>query len=124
MAPCIYTYPHRLLHVPTTSACNIYYYKYTGTGTDSKWQQVSYTQQNANFNTVFELKIPLSLLGLKPQQKITIYIIPEQRWFLHRPVPKTATSLRYPTTQTAALPKKFICLSLFTTLYDALLLCA
>jgi hypothetical protein len=96
-------YAYATLNTQILKYPNIYYYKYTGTGTDSKWQQVSSTPQNADFNTVFELKIPLSLLGLKPQQKITIYI-PEQRWFLHRLVPKTVTSITYPTQQTATTP--------------------
>jgi hypothetical protein len=75
------------------------YYRYAGTGGDSKLQYVSGTTANANYDAVYEFKVPLGLLGLKPQQKIGIYL-PKQQWYLYRAIPVPVMYISYPLPKT------------------------
>jgi hypothetical protein len=75
------------------------YYRNAGTGGDSKWQYVSGTAANANYDAVYEFKVPLGLLGLKPQQKIGIYL-PKQQWYLYQAIPVPVMYISYPLPKT------------------------
>jgi hypothetical protein len=48
-------------------------YKYAGTGSDYKWEEVLRRTDYAGFNSVFEFKTPLSILGIAPGQAIGIH---------------------------------------------------
>jgi hypothetical protein len=60
------------------------YYKYTGTGNDWSWQEIDGSETSSDFNSVFEFKIPLSLLGLKPRQTVINMKIALDGFFIAR----------------------------------------
>ncbi len=61
----------------------ISYEKHTGTG----WSQLESPSNFLDFNNVFELKIPLSLLGLTPGRTVGIYVAGESS--LYRRIPES-----------------------------------
>jgi len=69
------------------------YYKYTGTGSDSSWQEIGSSSNSSDFNNVFEFKIPLSLFGLGSGQ--TVGIIMSSCGFFTRQIPPSG-HLTYP----------------------------
>jgi hypothetical protein len=50
------------------------YEKYTGTGRDYSWQEISESWNAGDFNSVFEFKIPLSMIGVETGRTIGLYI--------------------------------------------------
>jgi hypothetical protein len=73
-----------------------WYYKWTGTGM-GKLQEKGVLTNSSDFNNVFELKIPLSVLNVNTGQTIDIYISTRTEPFsLYRIVPYIYSYLTYP----------------------------
>lgn len=85
------------------------YYRYTGTGGDWNWQRVIGGSQYSNFSSVFELKIPISHLGVGSGQTVGLYI-PYGWWGLYRAIPRPVYSMAYPpgATTTTTTPTTII----------------
>jgi len=84
-------------HSNPTKLNNASYYVYSGEGGEwyEKWRLIMSSNDSSDFNDVFELKIPLTYLKTKPQQKISIFIPWGFTQILRRDIPEENT-LSYP----------------------------
>jgi len=71
------------------------YEKYNGTGRDWSWHEIEGPRNPSDFNSVFEFKTPLRLLGLGSGQKVGIRIESIFWWGLERYIPNFG-HLTYP----------------------------
>jgi len=94
-------YPYAYFKAQPSKYTYVDYYRYTGTGSDWRWQRVTGDSASSNFNSVFEFKIPLSLLEVGPGQQIGLYIS-DRWWYLYRSIPKPVYSATYPPATTTA----------------------
>jgi hypothetical protein len=71
-----------------------YCLKYTGTGSDWRWQEIERSSNSSDFNNVFEFKIPLSMIGVDTGRTIGLSI-GKYEFTFHRRIPQSGY-LTYP----------------------------